>query len=165
MLPFLEKGVAQVGFVVKDLDATVESWSRLFGIGPWHFYTYGRPLVKEMSYRGEPAEYRMRLALANVGSLRVELIQPLEGDTVYADFVRDHGYGMHHFGLLTDDIEASLAQAREAGLVMIMDGSGFGKDGDGRYAYLDTEEALGTTIELIQRPKGRVPPEKVFPPS
>jgi catechol 2,3-dioxygenase-like lactoylglutathione lyase family enzyme len=165
MLPFLEKGVAQVGFVVEDLDATVESWSRLFGIGPWHFYTYGRPLVKRMTYRGKPAEYRMRLALANVGPLRIELIQPLEGDTVYAEFVREHGYGMHHVGLLTDDIEASLAQAREAGIEMTMDGSGFGKDGDGRYAYLDTEDALGTTIELIQRPKGRVPPEKVFPPS
>jgi methylmalonyl-CoA/ethylmalonyl-CoA epimerase len=163
MLPFLEKGVAQVGFVVKDLEATVENWTKLFGVGPWQFYTYEKPLLKKMSYQGKPVEYRMRLALANVGSLRIELIQPLEGDTVYADFVREHGYGMHHFGLLTDDMEASLAEAREAGLAMTMDGSGFGKDGDGHYAYLDTEAALGTTLELIQRPKARVPPEKSWP--
>jgi len=163
MLPFLKNGVAQVGFIVKDLDAAVENWVKLFGVGPWHFYTYGKPLVKKMSYHGKPVEYRMRLALANIGPLRIELIQPLEGDTVYADFVREHGYGMHHCGLLTDDMEASLAQARAAGLAMTMDGAGFGKDGDGRYAYLDTEDALGTTIELIERPKGRMPPEKVYP--
>ncbi len=163
MLPFLEKGIAQVGFVVKDLEATVESWTRLFGLGPWQFYTYEKPLLKKMSYRGKPVEYRMRLALANIGSLRIELIQPLEGDTVYADFVREHGYGMHHLGLLTDDMEASLAEGRGAGLAMTMDGSGFGRDGDGHYAYLDTEAALGTTLELIQRPKGRVPPEKTWP--
>ena len=163
MLPFLEKGVAQVGFVVQDLDATVEHWVKMFGIGPWHFYTYGAPLVKRMSYHGRPVEYRMRLALANIGPLRIELIQPLEGDTVYADFVREHGYGVHHFGLLTDDMDASLAQAAEAGLAMTMDGSGFGKDGDGHYAYLDTEAALGTTLELICRPKGRVTPEKIYP--
>jgi methylmalonyl-CoA/ethylmalonyl-CoA epimerase len=47
---------------------------------------------------------------------------------------------------------------------MIMDGSGFGLDGDGHYAYLDTEAELGVTLELIQRPKGRMPPEKIFPP-
>lgn len=162
-LPFLKDGVAQVGFVVKDLDAAVESWVRLFGVGPWHFYTYEKPLVKKMSYHGKPVEYRMRLALANIGQLRIELIEPLEGDTVYADFVREHGYGMHHFGVLTDDMEGALAKARAAGLPMTMDGSGFGRDGDGHYAYLDTEAALGTTIELIERPKGRMPPERIHP--
>jgi methylmalonyl-CoA/ethylmalonyl-CoA epimerase len=162
-LPFLHKGVAQVGFVVKDLDAAVESWVKLFGIEPWHFYTYEKPLVKRMSYHGKPVEYRMRIALANIGQLRIELIQPLEGDTVYADFVREHGYGVHHLGVLTEDMAASLDEAKKAGLAMTMDGSGFGRDGDGHYAYLDTEDAIGTTIELIQRPKGRMPPEKVYP--
>jgi methylmalonyl-CoA/ethylmalonyl-CoA epimerase len=162
-LPFLKEGVAQVGFVVKDLEASVEAYHRLFGIGPWHFYTYGRPLVKRMTRRGKPAEYRMRVALSYLGPLRIELIQPLEGDTVYAEFVRDHGYGLHHFGILVKDMSASLAAAAEAGLAMTMDGAGFGADGDGHYAYLDTEGALGTTLELIERPKGRMPPEKIWP--
>jgi hypothetical protein len=60
-------------------------------------------------------------------------------------------------------MQEALAQARAAGLEMIQDGSGFGLDGDGHYAYLDTEERLGVTIELIQRPKRRHPPEKVYP--
>jgi hypothetical protein len=46
---------------------------------------------------------------------------------------------------------------------MTMDGAGFGRDGDGHYAYLDTEDQLGVTIELIERPQGRMPPEKVYP--
>jgi methylmalonyl-CoA/ethylmalonyl-CoA epimerase len=163
-LPFLREGVAQVGFVVPDLDAAVESWWRMFGVGPWQFFTYQPPLLKSMSYHGKPTEYRMRIALSWIGPLRIELIQPLEGDTVYADFVRDHGYGIHHFGILTKDMKASLAQARAAGIAMTMDGAGFGKDGDGHYAYLDTEAALQTTIELIERPAGRVPPEKEYPP-
>jgi hypothetical protein len=58
-----------------------------------------------------------------------------------------------------------VAQAEAAGLSMSMDGAGFGLDGDGHYAYLDTEESLGTTLELIQRPKGRVEPERIYPPS
>ena len=37
-------------------------------------------------------------------------------------------------------------------------------DGDGHFAYLDTEDALGMAIELIEVPKKRVAPDKVFPP-
>ena len=163
-LPFLKNGVAQVALVVKDLDATVKAWYDNFGIGPWKFYTYGKPLCSGMTRNGKPAEYRMRLALANAGPMRIELIEPLEGDTVYSDFVRDHGYGIHHLGLLSDDIEADLRLAEDHGFAMTMDGSGFGPDGDGRYAYLDTESVLGTTLELIDRPARRREPEKVYPP-
>ena len=157
-LPFLKDGVAQVAIVVKDLDRTVEQWWTLFGIGPWHFYTYGKPLGQKMSYHGEPVEYEMRLALSYIGNLRVELIEPREGPTVYTDFVREHGYGVHHFGVLVSNMQAAIKQAEDAGLVMTMDGSGFGLDGDGHYAYLDTEERIGTTIELIERPKCRLTP-------
>jgi methylmalonyl-CoA/ethylmalonyl-CoA epimerase len=163
-LPFLRDGVAQVGLVVRDLDRTVECYWKQYGIGPWHFYTYHKPLVKQMSYHGQPADYAMRIALAWIGPLRIELIEMAGGDSVYADFVKEHGYGVHHFGVLVDDMDAALAQAAAAGLAMTMDGAGFGRDGDGHYAYLDTEEDLGTTLELIARPRGRIPPERVYPP-
>ncbi len=163
-LPFLNKGVAQVGMVVEDLDKTVEAYWRTFGIGPWSFYTYGKPLLKEMSYHGQPTEYKMRLALSNFGTTRIELIEVMEGSTVYADFVRSRGYGVQHLGLLVENMAESLAQAKAAGIEVIMGGSGFGLDGDGKYAYLDTEATFGIMLELIERPKARVTPEKVFPP-
>jgi catechol 2,3-dioxygenase-like lactoylglutathione lyase family enzyme len=163
-LPFLQNGIAQVAMVVKDLDRTVEHYWKVFGIGPWHFYTYGRPLVTKMSYYGKPADYKMRVALSYFGPMRVELIEPQEGETVYADFIKEHGYGIHHFGLLVEDMQTAIAQVEAAGFKVIMDGSGFGPDGDGHYAYLDTEGQLGITLELIERPKRRFPPEKIYPP-
>jgi len=163
-LPFLNNGVAQVAIIVEDLDRAVENYWKLFGIGPWHIYTYGKPLVKEMTYGGEPADYKMRVALSYLGSTRIELIEMMEGETVYADFVEAHGYGVHHFGVLVEDMEEALAEAEAAGLRMTMDGAGFGRDGDGHYAYLDTENEIGVTIELIERPEGRRPPERVYPP-
>ncbi len=162
-LPFLRDGIAQVCIIVEDLDKAVENYWKMFGIGPWRFYTYGKPLVKKMSYKGKPAEYRMRIALSYIGPLRIELIEPLEGDTIYRDFVEEHGYGVHHLGVLVEDMRAAIAQAEAAGLTMTQDGSGFGLDGDGHYAYLNTEDKIGVTIELIERPKGRVAPEKIYP--
>jgi methylmalonyl-CoA/ethylmalonyl-CoA epimerase len=163
-LPLLKNGIAQVALVVKDLDKAVEAYWKVFGIGPWHFYTYGKPLVKHMTRRGQPAEYKMRLALAWIGPLRIELIEQMEGDTVYSEFIEKHGYGVHHFGLQVENMKEAIAQAEAAGLRMTMDGAGFGLDGDGHYAYLDTEDLIGTTLELIARPQRRVPPEKIYPP-
>ena len=159
-LSFLNKGIAQVAILVPNLEAAVENYWKLFGIGDWHFYTYGKPLVQQMTYQGRPAEYKMRVALSYFGPMRVELIEMLEGDTVYADFVREHGYGVHHFGLLVDNMAEALAEAEAAGIRMTMDGAGFGLDGDGHYAYLDTEDKLGVALELIERPKARMKPEK-----
>lgn len=163
-LPFLQNGAAQIGILVKDLDRAVELYHKVFGIGPWHFYTYGKPLVKTMTYYGQPADYHMRLALASCGPTRIELIQPGDGDTIYADFVREHGYGLQHIGVLVDDMQSALQQAKAAGIRMIQDGAGFGGAGDGHYAYLDTQEEYGMTIELIQRPSQRAVPEKIYPP-
>jgi methylmalonyl-CoA/ethylmalonyl-CoA epimerase len=163
-LSFLDRGVAQVALVVENLERTVEQYWERFGIGPWHFYTYQKPFVPRMTRNGAPAEYSMRVALAHLGPTRIELIEQKAGDTVYAEFIRGHGYGVHHLGVLVDDMEAAIREAEAAGYRVTMDGAGFGPDGDGHYAYLDTEDGLGTTIELIQRPKRRAPPEKIYPP-
>ncbi len=162
-LDFLDQGIAQVAILVPNLEAAIAHYHRDFGIGPWHIYTYGKPLVSEMTYQGQPADYRMKIGLSYFGPMRIELIQPLSGESVYADFIAEHGYGVHHFGLLVDDMPSALAEAQAAGYEMLMDGAGFGPDGDGHYAYLDTEEKLGVTLELISRPARRHPPEKIIP--
>ena len=82
-LPLLKNGIAQVAIIVEDLDKAVENYWKLFGIGNWHFYTYGKPLVKRMTYHGKPSEYKMRVALSYLGPMRIELIEMLEGDTIY----------------------------------------------------------------------------------
>ena len=157
--------IVQICVIVPDIDKAVENYWKIFGIGPWKFYTYGKPLVSRMTRNSKPCEYKMRVALANVGAMRIELIEPIEGDTVYQEFVDKHGYGIHHIGVLTENMDESLNKANKAGLVMTQDGAGFGPDNDGHYAYLDTETLIGTTIELIERPKRRNPPDKIYPPA
>ena len=63
----------------------------MFGIGPWHFYTYEKPFVKEMTYKGEDTDCSVRIALSYFGPMRIELIEVKEGDSVYEDFIKEHG--------------------------------------------------------------------------
>ncbi len=155
--------INQIGFVVKDLDKAMEAYWRHFGIGPWRIYTYGPPLVKDTTYRGQRQDFHMRIALADVGGLMIELIQHLDGDTVYKEFGERAGEGVQHLGIFVKNLKEAVAEAEAAGYKVIQSGRGYGAHGDGGFAYLDTEKELGTIYELIEIPSVRRPPERVYP--
>ncbi|MCJ7734926.1 MAG: VOC family protein [Anaerolineales bacterium] len=159
----LDNGIAQIALVVEDLDQTVENYWKTFEIGPWHFYTYKRPLLSMSRYYGKDVDNALRIALSYFGPTRIELIEVKEGDSIQKDFIKAHGYGVQHLGILVDDMKTALEEAREKGFEIIQEGAVFGPDGDGRYAYLNTEQLFGTTYELIERPKRRHKPEKIYP--
>ncbi|HZJ88340.1 MAG TPA: VOC family protein [Sphaerochaeta sp.] len=162
-LSFLNNGVAQIAYVVEDVYECAVAYSRAFGVGPWDFYTYDKTILSVMRRHKKPTEYGMRIALSYFGDTRIELIQHLHGDTVYKEFIENHGYGVQHLGFLVENIEEAMQEAESAGFAITMEGGGHGLDGDGYFAYLDTEKELGTTLELIQRPKRRRAPEFVYP--
>ena len=158
----LDNGIAQIAIVVEDLDQTVKNYWEIFGIGPWHFYTYQRPLLKLIRYYGKDVDHSFRIALSYLGPTRIELIEVQRGDSIYADFIQEHGYGVQHLGILVEDIDAAKKEAQVRGFQIIQEGAGFGPDGDGHYAYLDTEERFGVIFELIDRPRRRYSPERII---
>lgn len=163
-LPFLKNGVWQIGIVVENLDKTLSMYWEVCGVGPWQIFTYQKPFARWMTYRGAPVDHRFRVALARIGPQQIELIEPLTGPTIYHEFIARRGYGLHHIGLMVDDIDVAMAQATAAGYPVIQAGGGHGLDGDGGFAYLDTEERLNCQLELMAPPKRRQPPERVYPP-
>ena len=141
-LPF--SGKLQVGVVVKDLDKTIEYFSSL-GIGP--FEPLQRPPMVERRVRGKPADYKLKIALAQLGQIQLELIQPVQGECVQNEFLESKGEGIHHLGIFVDDLEKEVAELDKQGVKVIQ--SGRRATGDG-FAYLDTSAIGGITIELIQ---------------
>jgi methylmalonyl-CoA/ethylmalonyl-CoA epimerase len=156
--------LSQIGIVVRDLETAMRHYWHVLGIGPWRVYTYGDPVLKEMTYRGKAQPYRMRLALTQAGPLIVELIQSLEGPNIYDEFLDRHGEGLHHVMTIVDDFDATVAKLRAAGYEMLQSGRGFGANGDGDFAYFDTTADLGTIYEVVAVPKVRLPPEMEYPP-
>lgn len=141
-LPFSEK--LQVGVVVKDIDKTIEYLSSL-GIGP--FKPLHRPPMVERKVRGKLADYKLKIALAQLGQLELELIQPVEGECVQKEFLENKGEGIHHLGIYVDDLNKEVAELGKHGVKVIQ--SGRRATGDG-FAYLGTSAIGGITIELIQ---------------
>jgi methylmalonyl-CoA/ethylmalonyl-CoA epimerase len=155
--------VGQIGIVVRDIRASIEAYWRTLGIGPWKVYTNGPPPLRNVTYYGRPASYRVRVALAHTETGVVELIQYLEGDSIHRDFLATHGEGVEHLGIYVPNLDEALAPYRSQGLTVLQSADGLGMSGDGRYVYLDTRSSMGTILELIQTPTQRATPELTYP--
>lgn len=133
------KKVDQIGIVVRDIDKVIESWSSLFGIGPWTFMELGG--TDEKGRTG-----KARLAFAYLGSVQIELIQCIEGRIFHSDFLDKHGEGLHHLGFYVDDVNAEAANLTKQGRKVLSSMPGV-------YAYMDTCEPGGVIFEVIRRPQ------------
>jgi hypothetical protein len=155
-LPGLVQNITQVGIVVRDLDARLAHYTRL-GVAPWRVYTYGAPRLTETKLRGVPTPFSMKLALAWTKDMNWELIQPLSEPSIYWEFLRDHGEGIHH--VMVDCGERPLEEIvrafGEQGWQPLMEGSFLGL----RFVYFATEGDLTTVVEIRHIPPGWVRPE------
>lgn len=135
---FKIKSVDHISYAVKDIDKTVEAWSRLYGIGPWTYQENGGIDVK-----GRP--WKVRMAFAYIGPVQIELVQCTEGRIFQSRFLDTWGEGVHHIGFYVDDVDAEVKNLVARGAkVLIHD--------PGRFAYLDAGGVGGAIFELMRRP-------------
>jgi methylmalonyl-CoA/ethylmalonyl-CoA epimerase len=71
--------------------------------------------------------------------------------------------GLHHVGVLVETLDAAIESMRRAGYDVLQSGRGYGLDGDGGYAYFDTERDFEVIVEAIEVPKRRREPDFVWP--
>jgi methylmalonyl-CoA/ethylmalonyl-CoA epimerase len=156
MVPSLD-GLApfQIGFVVRDLDRFVAELDTRLAAGPWRGWIFG-PQGQGREYRGASAEWTLRLVL-NDRSPQYEVIEPVAGPSIHADWLRDHGDGFHHVGYVVRSLDRTTAEMEAAGHPVIARIHSFGADGDGAAAYYDTADPLGFLVEAVE-PPARMPP-------
>ena len=119
-----------IGLVVKDLDASVKTWSSLLGIGPWTIRDVGA----------------LKLAFGKLGDVEFELIPPVKDGTLWADFLKDNGEGLHHLsGRVADVDEAVSKLVAEGGEVMTHT--------PGTFAYVKTGGPGSIILELLKTPR------------
>ena len=76
----------QVAIVVRDLEAAMRTYVHDYGIGPRDIYEFNPGNVKNLREYGQPVERSWRLAVAMVGQVQWELIEPLDDESIYARF-------------------------------------------------------------------------------
>jgi hypothetical protein len=143
------KSAVQVGMVVRDIDATMKTLTALLGVGPFRVVDCPAPERKDQQYlRGEPAKFHTRQAFVDLGGFELELIQPIEGTTIWSEFLEKHGPGLHHIRFNTPDLEHVVDSLDARGIKKTQEGAGIR---EGTYwANFDTEALLGFTLEIMK---------------
>lgn len=150
----------QVCLVTKDYRRTMEGLVKA-GIGPWRVFTFSSDNCKDMKLHGKPARFSFKLCMAFSGSMFWEIVQPLEGESIYTDFLERHGEGVHHvaFDCNGQPWEERVASFEKNGFPCIQSGVWEGKV---NWAYFGTEEATGTIFEIYDIPEDFVIPEPEY---
>ena len=141
-----QTGIFQMAYVVEDIQAAMRTWTDELGVGPWHLLPSFAGV--EPSYRGEPTEAEVALAMGFAGHMCIELIQPNDDrPSVWREGVERRGWGFHHFGVGSVDYDADLRRHLEQGHALAYEAK---VPTGGRVAYVDTTAELPGYVELIE---------------
>jgi catechol 2,3-dioxygenase-like lactoylglutathione lyase family enzyme len=133
--------IDQVGYVVRDLDATLARYDALFG----PFTRLDTPL-QGVWYRGTPSDVTLKLAFGHTGDLEMEFIQPVSGASPHTEFLAAGREGIHHIRYRVPDANATIAAFATIGFAPI-----WRHDlGHAIFAYLEHETRDGVLVEVLQ---------------
>ncbi len=127
--------VDHIGVAVEDIDASLQLYER----------DYGMTLV----HRETVAEQGVEAVLLDVGENHIELLAATGPDTPVGRFIAKKGPGMHHVAYQVDDIEATLAALKEAGMKLIDETPRIGIR-NSRVAFLHPKTAGGLLTEIVE---------------
>jgi catechol 2,3-dioxygenase-like lactoylglutathione lyase family enzyme len=140
-------GLFQQAYVVDDFEGSQRAFRETLGCSA--FVTLP-PSDLEYDFRGGRTTCALEIGFARSGNVQIELIRPLRGTGLHSEFLEKNGPGAHHLGFLVDDIDAEADAARALGFANLQ-GATFGAL---RFCYLDTFDAFGLYVELVQDPTG-----------
>ena len=135
--------LVQAASVVSDLDKAVGFYEKL-GIPPF------KPLKMEIDQRwlrGETIELRNNTKITQAGPLELELMQPVEGNSIQMQFFKERGEGLHHLAFFMDDVEEEVARLQSKNVEL----SQYGKGSHDSFNFFETDKIGGVILEFVRR--------------
>jgi catechol 2,3-dioxygenase-like lactoylglutathione lyase family enzyme len=148
----LNQTPVQVAWVTRDLDSTERTLTALLGAKKWvrmpgiHFGP------DSCTHRGEPADFTADISLSYAGDMQLELIAPVDGESIYAEFLATSGPGLHHICMAATDetgFDTAVRDAQAGGAPVVMQGV---MPGGMRFAYVSAADAGVPFIEIAHIP-------------
>jgi len=138
----------QVGIVVKNLSATIDYYTMIYGLGPFQVMHF-KPTQHWVNNKPHPIE--LKVGKCQWGEIALELIEPVSENSPHQWFLDKKGEGMHHFGFLVENYDEWLDYFNDQGIDVLMnaetDVEGLGHV---RAAYMLSDQTGGVLFELIE---------------
>ncbi len=125
--------IAHVGIAVRALDEILPFYRDILGL----------PEIPLDDADGA------RIAGLAAGDSLVELLESQSPDSPIGKFVAKRGPGIHHICFAVDDLDATLARCRAAGVRLVDETPRLGAEGK-RIAFLHPAATAGVLVELTE---------------
>ena len=149
------KNYMHIGVVVYNIEDTLARMRRVFSLDGYRINPFppeGEQV--QLMYHGKKTFFSARFCFLQMGDTELELIEPVEGESVWKDFLRENGEGIHHIKVEVESINETIRQFRKIGVPCIQYGSAVGPNAGKTWAYFDTREQLGYITEILNRQIG-----------
>ncbi|MDP2920220.1 MAG: VOC family protein [Dehalococcoidia bacterium] len=135
--------LAHLGIVVRDVEKTAELISSIWNIGTPEVFDYSptNELVGGKPFAGKP--FAMRVAFIKFGTIMVELLQPLDRNSLYYDFIKTKGEGIHHIAWGVSNYDEMVAKFKKQGHKLLIEATYKGE----RWCYFDVNPG-GMVLEF-----------------
>ena len=97
----------------------------------------------------EIPDQKVRVVFFQVGEVRIELLEPTTDDSPIARFLERRGPGLHHVAYRVEDLPATLAALKSAGVQLIDKTPRQGAQGM-RIAFVHPKSTAGVLTEFCQ---------------
>jgi methylmalonyl-CoA/ethylmalonyl-CoA epimerase len=127
--------IEHIGIAVKDLEASNELFTKL----------YGKPPYKSEAVESEG----VTTSFFKVGPNKIELLEGTNPDSPITKFIAKKGEGIHHIAYDVTDIYSEIKRLKEEGFTVLNETPKNGADNK-LVAFLHPKSTNGVLIELCQ---------------
>jgi methylmalonyl-CoA/ethylmalonyl-CoA epimerase len=130
--------IEHIGIAVKNIEASNELFSKLFGKSPYK--------LEKVESEGVSTSFFM------LGENKIELLEATDAQSPIAKFIEKKGEGIHHIAFEVADIEAEMKRLQTEGFTLLSETPKKGADNK-RICFLHPKGTNGVLIELCQEMK------------
>ncbi len=129
------KSINHIGIAVKDLEASIKIFRKIFGFKDLH-----REIVDQQN---------VSIASFRVGDVLIELTMPTSDDSPISKFLENRGEGIHHIAFESDNVNSELDHLKNEEIKLINDTAQPGAH-DMLIAFLHPKSTNGVLMEICQ---------------
>jgi len=140
--------IAHIALVVHDIEATSQMYADFFGIENGGWFWSDEFGITHTEFRGKSTEGRAKITFLDMGSLKLELIEPDVHPSTWREHLDRNGEGVHHIAFFVEGMKEKISLMEHEHMPVLQKGENAA--GQYVYAYMDTYPKLKLAVELLE---------------
>lgn len=127
------KELNHIGIVVESIDATMQTLTSIFG-------------AKELDRKAFP-DLGQTSYMVQLGNILLEIMEPIGTEGVVPKYLKQHGQGLHHISLLSENVHQEYLSIAEKGVRILGD-----SEGELHVIFTHPKDTNGVIFEITDIP-------------